>query len=89
MIKGINKQILEVTNTESPYFEKIIFFVRPSSASASEKELKDEAQKIALKAQKPPREKKSFKQLAKSTLYVFMIAGAGVAISFIISGFIK
>ena len=24
MLKGVNKQILEVTNTESPYFEKII-----------------------------------------------------------------
>ena len=27
MIKGVNKQVLEVTNTENPYFEKIIFFV--------------------------------------------------------------
>ena len=89
MIKGINKQILEVTNTESPYFEKIIFFVRPTSANVSENELKDEAQKIALKAKKPPREKKSFKQLAKSTLYVFLIAGTGVALSFIISAFVK
>ena len=29
MIKGVSKQILEVTNTDNPYFEKIIFFVKP------------------------------------------------------------
>lgn len=27
MIKGVNKQVLEVTNTENPYFEKIIFLL--------------------------------------------------------------
>ena len=33
MIKGVNKQVLEVTNTENPYFEKIIFFVKPEYSS--------------------------------------------------------
>ena len=28
MIKGVSKQILEVTNTDNPYFDKIIFFVK-------------------------------------------------------------
>ena len=36
MLKGINKQILEVTNTESPYFERIVFFVRPDKNTVSE-----------------------------------------------------
>ena len=26
MIKGVSKQVLEVTNPENPYFEKIVFF---------------------------------------------------------------
>ena len=34
MIKGVNKQVLEVTNTENPYFEKIIFFVKPEYVNA-------------------------------------------------------
>ena len=31
MIKGVSKQVLEVTNPENPYFEKIVFFVKPST----------------------------------------------------------
>ena len=89
MIKGINKQILEVTNTESPYFEKIIFFVRPSSSAVGEKTLEDEAKKITSQIKKPPKERKSFRQLAGGALYVFLGVGAGVAFSFLISGFLK
>ena len=44
MIKGINKQILEVTNTDNPYFERVIFFVRPQSAKTDEQLLKKEAE---------------------------------------------
>ena len=55
MIKGINKQILEVTNTESPYFEKIIFFVTPKGLASDEKTLRAEAEKISRSAKKPPK----------------------------------
>ena len=85
MIKGINKQILEVTNTESPYFEKIIFFVRPSSSSVGEKALENEAKKIATQITKPPKEKKSFKSIGMGMLYVFLGAGAGCALTFLLS----
>lgn len=88
MIKGINKQILEVTNTDSPYFEKIIFFVRPSTPKIGEKELENEAKKFASEVKKPPREKKSFRKVAASGLYVFLGVGAGLAISFLISAII-
>lgn len=40
MIKGVNKQVLEVTNTENPYFEKIIFFVKPEYVNADREKLK-------------------------------------------------
>lgn len=40
MIKGTNKQVLEVTNTENPYFEKIIFFVKPEYVNAGGEKLK-------------------------------------------------
>ena len=89
MIKGINKQILEVTNTESEYFEKIIFFVRPASSNMSESKLQEEAEKISKKIKKPPKEKKSFKQLLTTGIYMFLGLGAGCALTFIISGIIK
>ena len=88
MIKGINKQILEVTNTESPYFEKIIFFVRPSSQNMSEKKLKAEAEKISTEIKKPPKAKKTFRQIAMSGIYWFLGLGAGCALSFLLSNFI-
>ena len=89
MIKGINKQILEVTNTESPYFEKIIFFVRSTSPSSDENKLKEEAEKIALKMKKPPKEKKSFKRFLSVGFYLFLGVGAGWALNFILSGLIR
>ena len=89
MIKGINKQILEVTNTESPYFEKIIFFVRSSSPTSDENKLREEAEKIAQKIKKPPREKKSFKRIFKFGFYMLLGVGAGWALNFILSGLIR
>ena len=89
MLKGINKQILEVTNTESPYFEKIIFFVRSSSPSADENKLREEAEKIAMKIKKPPKEKKSFRRIFKAGFYMLLGIGAGWALNFILSGLIK
>ncbi len=85
MLKGINKQILEVTNTNSPYFEKIIFFVRPNTSAVGEKALENEAKKLASQMNKPPKEKKSFRQFAKGAVYVFLGAGAGYALSFLLS----
>ncbi len=54
MIKGVNKQVLEVTNTENPYFERIVFFVKPEYQSGHAEKLKKEAQLYAARAKKPP-----------------------------------
>ena len=47
MIKGVSKQILEVTNTDNPYFDKIIFFVKPEHQSTDRKKLQKEAEAVA------------------------------------------
>ena len=87
LIKGINKQILEVTNTGSPYFEKIIFFVRPEGQKLSENELKTEAEKISIsaKTQRPPKSRKTLRQKLSSAGFIFLGIGAGAAISVIIN----
>ena len=46
MIKGVSKQILEVTNTDNPYFDKIIFFVKPEHQSTDRKKLQKEAERL-------------------------------------------
>ncbi|MCM1114935.1 MAG: hypothetical protein NC397_05505 [Clostridium sp.] len=85
MIKGVNKQILEVTNTENPYFEKIIFFVKPEYQSADRKKLKKEAEALATITQKPPKIKVSKKQLLRVIINSVLFTLAGFALSFIIN----
>ena len=36
MIKGVNRQVVEVNETQCEYFEKIMFFVKPEYAAVSE-----------------------------------------------------
>lgn len=85
MLKGVNKQILEVTNTENPYFEKIIFFVRSSAPDVDEKQLKQEAEKLAVTTQRPPKAKLNPRRIFAVVGYCFMSTMAGIAITFIIN----
>lgn len=89
MIKGINKQILEVTNPESKYFEKIIFFVRPEGQSVDENVIKNEAEKISLQMRKPPRLKRTLKQKLATAIYFSLGIGAGSALILILNTIIK
>lgn len=85
MIKGVNKQILEVTNTENPYFEKIIFFVKPEYKNEDSKKLQREAEALATAAQKPPRAKRNKRQIIRAVTSSLLFTSAGIALSFIIS----
>ena len=40
MVKGVNKTIIEVNNTGSRLFEKIVFYVTPEYGNLSAKQLK-------------------------------------------------
>ncbi|MBQ9228102.1 MAG: hypothetical protein IJ168_04640 [Eubacterium sp.] len=85
MLKGVNKQILEVTNTESPYFEKIIFFVRPQGQQLSEKALRGEAEKLAQAAGKPPRARIAAGQRLATAAFILLGIGAGIALTFLMN----
>ncbi len=47
MVKGVNRQVVEVSEPQSEYFERILFFVRPEYASMNEGKLRDRAGMIA------------------------------------------
>ena len=36
MIKGVNKQVLEISETQNGFFEKAIFFVKPEYSGMGE-----------------------------------------------------
>lgn len=54
MIKGVNKQVLEINETQNGFFEKAIFFVKPEYSGMGEGRLKESARKEIENAGKPP-----------------------------------
>ena len=46
MVKGVNRQVLEICETGSPYFERAFFFVKPEYADTDEKKLRAAAQQV-------------------------------------------
>ena len=54
MIKGVNKQVLEINETQNGFFEKAIFFVKPEYSGMGEGSLKESARKEIENAGKPP-----------------------------------
>ncbi len=54
MIKGVNRQVVEVRETGCDYFERIIFFVHPEYAGISEGKIRERASLIAGAAPVPP-----------------------------------
>ena len=88
MIKGVNKQIIEVTNTQSPYFEKIVFFVSPTGKNQPSDLFHKEAEKISAKIHKPPRQRITKTQIAYTAVNVALGFGAGGVIMFLLNQFI-
>lgn len=76
MLKGVNRQILEVANTENEYFEKVIFFVKPEYSNMEENKLNFEAAMYAKGNGKPPRIKR--KKMEKAMVFFRMAGAAGV-----------
>ena len=85
MIKGVNKQVLEVTNTENPYFEKIIFFVKAEYGNEDGAKLKKEAEALAKTAGKPPKSRKTKREICYIATQCALCAGAGAAITYLLN----
>ncbi len=54
MIKGVNKQVLEINETQNGFFEKAIFFVKPEYSGMGEGRLRESARKEIESTGKPP-----------------------------------
>ena len=46
MVKGVNRQIIEINDTGSKYFERILLFVTPAASQVSTRRLEREAVNI-------------------------------------------
>ncbi|MGN1315763.1 MAG: hypothetical protein ACI4VW_01745 [Acutalibacteraceae bacterium] len=79
MIKGVNKQVLEISETQNGFFEKAIFFVKPEYSGMSEGRLRESARKEIENAGKPPvREYK--KERIKNAVTIMGVFVLGVVI---------
>lgn len=54
MIKGVNRQVVEITQTQCEYFERVLFFIKPEYSAVSEGDLRERAGIIAQNAGLPP-----------------------------------
>ena len=76
MVKGVNRQVLEIHETGCEYFEKALFFVRPEFSQESESKLKGKALNSIKNSTGIP---KTRKQKIKSKMFfvVELLASAG------------
>ncbi len=87
MIKGVNRQVVEVRETGCDYFERIIFFVKPEYACLSEGKIRERASLIAGGTTLPPPTKIKDNRLTgilKIILATLCGLATGIALSVII-----
>lgn len=53
MVKGVNKTVIEVNNTGSKLFEKIVFYVTPEYGNLSAKQLRRAASTFSFNYEAP------------------------------------
>ena len=80
MVKGVNKQIIEINDTGSKYFERVLLFVSPGRSDLSHEKLTAEAKEYLLKLSPESSSSKSLRQRHKSSLKKRRIAIAAVSI---------
>ena len=89
MIKGINKQVLEIIETNNGYFEKALFFVKPEFSGYSESKLRELAQAEMKSTIHPPKQKQMARKDKTKTILAllstfFVVFLIGAALSFLI-----
>ncbi|MBR4072402.1 MAG: hypothetical protein IKK24_00550 [Clostridia bacterium] len=57
MVKGVNRTVIEVNDTGSKIFEKIVFYVSPEYGNLSAKSLKKAAGEVSLGLESYPKSK--------------------------------
>lgn len=76
MIKGVNRQIIEVHDTGCRYFERALFFVSAEYSEMQKKALQAEAERV-VKTYMPPvcRKKEGGKKIGRILGYSLCFAG--------------
>lgn len=84
MIKGVSRQVIEITETGSEYFEKMLLVVKPQYSSMNVKKLKKKAGSVAVGVSQtppPPPSKRKRPSFLASAAKLSAAAGAGAALT--------
>lgn len=87
MIKGINRQVVEVKDTGNECFERILFFIKPEYAGMSEGKIRERAGLVTKGATLPPPtklQKSRVHEALKLTLCLVAGIALGIGISLLV-----
>jgi hypothetical protein len=84
MIRGVNRQVIEISETDCEYFERVLFFVKPECVSVSEGRLRERANAIAGKSDRPPMTR-IVRSKIRTVAYMAAAAGTGAGITALIT----
>ena len=84
MIKGVNRQMIEVTHTGSPYFERAFLVVR-GDATADEEKLHCMAEKVVEQAATySGLKRRRWRHLLRQGAFALLWGGGGAALMWVI-----
>lgn len=86
MLRGVNRQVIEISETDCEYFERVLFFVKPECVCVSEGKLRERANAIAGKTDRPPMTR-AVRSKIRTVAYMAAAAGMGAGITAFISTF--
>ncbi len=87
MVKGVNKTIIEINNTGSKYFDRVLLFVNPSYASVPKSRLESKAAEIISAADPgalPMPKKRKKARLGINPLWSLLFTAAAVVITLLL-----
>lgn len=85
MVKGINRQVLEILEPQCDYFEKALFFVKPEYSNESDAKLRNQALKSIQNSNFVP---KTRKQKVKSKMFFIIEMLSSAVVGSIITALI-
>jgi hypothetical protein len=86
MLKGVNKLIIEVSNPESDFFERAIFFVKPEKSELITRDVNRNVQSIMGKAETASKTGRLRTKKAASKKYTLLKFAGAMGLGAIITG---
>ena len=83
MVKGVNKTVIEINDTGSPFFEKVVFYVSSQFGNMSAKQLENAATAFAQGLSDKDAKRRSLRKRVrlKKWVKVSLIVTCGIIVS--------